>query len=544
VKLLCWFFVAASSFAQSPAVHAKASISGVVTNGLRGMPLKDVLVSVRLPDSQIGGKTDAEGRYQLRDLPPGEYRVEARLQVWGSDPKVMSMHLRMADRLIRLKPGEDVASANLALPAESSISGKVLDENGEPVSHVQVFTVVKQYYARALAYYLGSERAETNERGEYVITGYLQPGRPYLLMAKKVRPLAPSAPADPKLRAPIITPSYFPGTPYVEEAQPVVVRAGGHHEGFDIRVKKSTPHCIDGVLDAGGKQAAVEYEFIEDKPATNGPALVSSRPAQKSGADGRFRICDLHPGDYRLNILPVRGEGGSQYSGSTLIAVRNEDRHDLRVHAEMRMPLSGDLVWDGEAPDKLPDANIKLSLAGLVSSHKVSISSSLIAGEFQFPGLAIDEYVLRVSGFPPGYYAKEIRYGGLPVLYDILAFGSASPSAALRVSVARDGGFIGARVADKDGNPVSQAHVYVMPADVLVPLALSAVLISGTADQNGEYHSSTLRPGKYCVVASETELYPTPESMDALLRARGRAKEVDVAANTTATVSLTPFPID
>ncbi|MBZ5586186.1 MAG: carboxypeptidase-like regulatory domain-containing protein [Acidobacteriia bacterium] len=137
-----------------------------------------------------------------------------------------------------------------------------------------------------------------------------------------------------------------------------------------------------------------------------------------------------------------------------------------------------------------------------------------------------------------------MTYGGLDVLHEPMRFGSAAPGAGLRVVLARDGGFIQAKVGDTDGNPVSQAWVYVMPDGVPSSAALSAALVSGRTDQTGAFASGALRPGKYYVLASETEAFPTPESMDALWRARTRATEVELAPKGTAAVKLEPVTIE
>ena len=104
--------------------------------------------------------------------------------------------------------------------------------------------------------------------------------------------------------------------------------------------------------------------------------------------------------------------------------------------------------------------------------------------------------------------------------------------------MARDGGYVSAKVADKDGNPVPDSYVLIMPSSVTSESALASNLISGQTDQNGVYSSDMLAPGKYLVLASSAAVDSTPDSIGKLLRSRSHAQEVEIAANGTAQITL------
>jgi hypothetical protein len=133
---------------------------------------------------------------------------------------------------------------------------------------------------------------------------------------------------------------------------------------------------------------------------------------------------------------------------------------------------------------------------------------------------------------------KDVTYGGQSVLRKSLRIGSAPADAALRLLVARDGGFVAARVADKDGNPIGNANVLLIPANGASEAELAASMQSGATDQNGMWTSAALAPGKYFALASPAAVDKSPESIGKLWRARTRAEEVEVQTNLTARVAL------
>jgi hypothetical protein len=112
------------------------------------------------------------------------------------------------------------------------------------------------------------------------------------------------------------------------------------------------------------------------------------------------------------------------------------------------------------------------------------------------------------------------------------------------VALADDGGFLQAKVADKDGNPIPHSYVFVLPAAPRSEAALASMMISGQTDQNGIYSSVCLAPGKYVVLANSAPIDPIPASIARLWSARSKAKEVEVGAGMAAQVTMEPMRIE
>ena len=71
-------------------------------------------------------------------------------------------------------------------------------------------------------------------------------------------------------------PTYYPSSPSIEGAEPVVLRPGEVREGMDIRMARSPSFCIDGMVEAGGGPAP--FEIRETSPANAASAPLDSGP--------------------------------------------------------------------------------------------------------------------------------------------------------------------------------------------------------------------------------------------------------------------------
>lgn len=525
---------------------ATGSISGVVKDEGTGTPMPEVQVSAN--PSQTETTTDSQGRYTLRDLAPGNYRVAAHGQHEGAPGFGPS-----GVKHVTLAAGQDLASVDFQLRALGQISGKVLDENKEPIPGIRVFLVAREYRLGALRY-LFAGTGETDDRGEYHLRR-AQPGRAYLIMAeRRVRKLEAisSVPADPRLRKRVPAPTYYPDSTSLDGGQAVTLRAGERREGMDIRMTRSASYCVEGVLEANGGPASLFFELHQQQPTSGRSGdggFYAMSPNGTSGPDGKIRICDLHPGDYQLTAAQFsKADESVPFFGTTTFSVVDRDVRGVKVGARARLAVRGEVVWYGTPPDQPVPSKISFFIDPLTRARwgndaNGDVSSS-IPGDFSFPGLLLDDYELSVHGIPHNLYLKDITYGGLSILHEPLGVGRAMGNATLRVIVAPNGGYMSAKVADKDGNPVPDSYVLIVASSATSESALAANLITGQTDQNGVYSSDMLAPGKYLVLATSAPVDSTPESMGKLLRSRSHAQEVAIAANGTAQVTLPPVALE
>ena len=522
------------------------SIAGTVTAGAGGPPMKDVEIHVNrnTPQAKMA-LTDSQGRYAIRDVAPGQIRVSAN----APDASGRVGFGPNADRQITLAPAQELVNVDFRLVIQGRISGKVVDQNKEPVVGLAVYLVAREYSHGALRAVFAGYSA-TDDQGEYRLER-VQPGRAYAVMAsKKYRaiPAISDAPVELELRLPAVVPTYYPNAPSIDGAELLVLRPGEQREGVDIRLTRSKAFCVDGVVEASGGAGALRFEIGETQPASGtvgSGGFYMAVPGGTSGPDGKVRLCDLHPGDYELTVSEqARGAMSRSQFGAAIVTIGDRDVAGVRVALRPRIPVAGEVVFDGPAPETPVEGKLRLFVQAITRTERGNVQAS-IPGEFAFEGgLLMDEYGLDITGVPTGLYIKDVTYGDRSVLNQSLRVGSAMGNAGLRVTLGRDGGSIAARVADKDGTPVADCTVVILPAAAANEAGLAAALKSGKTYQNGTWAGPTLAPGKYFVLATGETIDRSPETVGKLWKARNRGEAVELAPNGKASVTLTPKALD
>ena len=542
IARICMVAVAAASLAlaqSSPIDQPTASISGVVRDKVTKQPLANYVVDT---SGNRRVTTDSSGKYRLSGLPPGTYRI---------DVQASERFLSQATRMIVLA-GQDLDNINIDVPIDGSISGRVLDENGEPVPGLWVQLVSHEYYLGSAGYfYAGQASSTTDDQGRYTI-GRIPPGLSFLLMAapKATRiPAHSQVPLNPNFRKRVTVRTWYPNSPSREGAAPLVLQPGEHREGADIEVKRSPNYCVEGTAMGpnGAAEMAFNIEALQPSSGSNshGGTFVMA-PNGKTGPDGKLRICDLSPGQYRVVIETAHSASEPVASfGVTYLTVKDEDQRGVRFMTSPGRTLEAEVAWDGASPEDASQTKLSLHLrptlrTGFPGLADWDAKDVDIPGKVSFENLFFDEYQVqtRFRGPSQGLYIKDITYGGRSVLHEPLRYGSAMEGSGLRVVVARDGGTLAARVADKDGNPIADARVVLFPADAASEGALAATMVTGQTDQLGRYTSKILPPASYYVFAGEEDFDASIESVAKLWRSRTTLQKVELAPGGSPQVNL------
>jgi hypothetical protein len=531
------------TFAVAAAPAQNGSIAGMVKDAGTGAPLADVTVWVGAAGKRVDATTGEDGRYRLSDLPPAVYRV---LAINRGRPGPMG------SKMVNLRAGQDLSSVDFSMPANGVISGKVVDQNDEPMAGVTVHLLAREYAMGAAAYFR-KDQARTDDQGEYTLRR-VEPGHPYVIQAERRNPLpaVSEAPADPKLRRPAYVPTYYPGATAPEGGEVIVLRTGERREGMNIRMLRAPSFCIEGTLKAAAGAGPISFTVAGEEISSGVSrigGLAGMPPGGVSGPDGRFRVCDLRPGAYRIMayVWPRGDPPSPLVFGAAHASIADADATGLEIFAGPGIPIAGSIVWDGEPPDPPLEATAIVSLSPLQRlSFKGEGSTSgkfAIPGDFSFNSVALDDYEVRAHVQSPGVYVKDIRYGGSSVLRKPVRIGSQLANE-LRVVLARDGGAIHVTAADKDGAPVPDASIAIMPADARSEAALADALVTGQTDQEGNWSSGVLAPGKYLVLATQGSVDVAAHTIRKLWNARARAKDVELRPNGSARVTLEPGPLD
>ena len=549
-RMIAWLVLSiVSAGAQdtgAPKGAAPGSIRGTVTAVGSDSPMAGVAVIVNGgTPGRVQTVTDPQGHFVVRGLEAGRYRVSAV----APGPNGRMGFGPEATRQLELLAGQDLEGFDFHLVLLGQISGRVLDQNKEPVPGLTVFLVVREYVAGALRAVF-TDSADTDDQGEYHLTR-VRAGRSYMVLAQRGwrnLPAISDAPAEPRLRRPAVVPTFYPNSRSMDGAEALVLRSGEQREGADIRLVRSPSFCIEALVD-GASPGDLTWGILEAQPAsgTSGSGgFYYSIPGGKPGADGKIRVCDLHPGDYDLTVYEyARGTfGQAPRFGSMLVTVADKDVQNVRLTARPRIPLAGEVVWDGQPPATPPEEKLSVMLQAVSRTERGSFEST-VPGTFSVEGgLLMDEFGVRVNRVPSGTYVKDISYGGHSILNLSLRLGSTMGDAGLRVVLARDGGTASTRVSDKDGNPVPDCSIVLIPGSAGNEAILAASLTTGKTGLRGTWTSAPLAPGKYYVLATNDPIDQSPETIAKLWRARTAAQEIEVTPNGAATVILSEKALD
>jgi protocatechuate 3,4-dioxygenase beta subunit len=530
--------LAATAMAQDPhAAARKASISGVVRYAGWSAPVPQATVST---EGAIPVITDSRGRYTIPDLPPGSYQLEADKN--GS--RTLSKRIVLA--------GFDLTAVDINFRINGTVSGRVLDDRREPVSGAMVSVVTRMYYLGQLQ----SRRtgwATTNTRGVYRITN-IATGEPVLLLATKFAEKVAGisdVPEDLKDRQEVLADTYYPNSPVLASAQPLTLRPGQTLDQLDIRMVKSHGYCVDGVM-VTATSAPTKLDFSISRTEAVFSRTDGFGSVGNTDTDGKFRICNLAPGDYRLITQgPVLAKRADFTFGLTPFTVMDQDLRQLQVVTPPLVTLAGEVSWDG-AGAPIPGAPPLTVRAVPVDRRAISIEgwnetqgvSTVVPGVFHFPGMLMGDYELDVLGLPTGQYVKDVTYGGASVLHQPLRLGNAPLNSKLGVVVGRDGAMISAQVNDSDGKPVIDAYFYALPAAADSEAALAETMAWGRTDRLGQFTTDTLPPGKYYVLAHRSGVGVSAFGVGRLWAARlSQGTEVELGPGGFRQVTLAPVEL-
>jgi hypothetical protein len=526
-----------SAAAQTaPDARPLAAITGLVRDAITNNPL----ANVRIQFGRWTSRTDSEGRFSVQKVDPGRYWISA----------LDDNHAGSGGIYTLLAAGPDPASVEITVKLGGTISGRVLDENRRPVEGAAVL-VVEPVFNMGEAGWMVAGSVLSDRDGNYRV-GPVRCGHRYHIVAKKQ--LRARDAAAPAARDSVAVPTWYPDAIHLEESQPVVLTPSEDHRGTDIRLATAPWYCIEGAAAAPGGVTLPALEIAEHFPFTGGWKYAPITAA--TGADGRFLACGLHSGEYRLTAA-AGATARDRTVASAKIEISDRDLADVRVPVYPPVLVEGDTVWD-PAPSRPVEAGLGVSLTtpptrinyvdgghpdsgfafGMDNAAKIGVPGTFTLGSWP-----VDDYRVSISGIPRGCYVKDVTWGGASVLHAPLRL-ALTPASRLQVTLACDAGTLTAHVADRDGAPVSNVNLYIIPAPLPPAAQLPDILRRASVQQGWSGPVAQLPPGRYLAIACDLELDGTADTMMRLWRAISKGKEVDVGGHAMAQVALEPTTVE
>jgi hypothetical protein len=350
---------------NGPRPAGTASISGRVVS-LEGSPLRRT--QVQLAGSGVTGRTvltDNEGRYSFTDLPASRYSLRVfrggfiNLAYGQRTPTEPAKQIELAD-------GQALSGIDIVLPRGSAITGRVVDEYGEPVLQAQVQALRYSYQPSGERMLQpGGNSAVTDDLGQFRLYG-LNPGEYFVSAMSRNQFMPMERPGGDLLVfgghvQEGYAPTYYPGTANPGEAQAITVGLG-QELSVQLQLVPTRLAQISGaVFDSQGRP--VNGSPVVLRPATGVIGGGANRGASTI-ADGTFTVTNVAPGDYYLDVRPrpQQFNGGPNQRGNAAAGPIAEmefasvpitvdgDISGLNIVTGKGATISGRVVFEGTPP--------------------------------------------------------------------------------------------------------------------------------------------------------------------------------------------------
>lgn len=475
-----------------------ARIRGRVVAADTGQPLRKAQVrasSPELKESRLA-TTDANGVYELIDLPMGRYQLTAtkgsfvQLQYGQTRPFEAGKPLQLAD-------GQVAEHVDFNLPRGALVTGRILDEFGEPVTDVQV-TVMRYRYVAGRRVLGGVGRVvTTNDIGEYRLFG-LAPGQ-YFLSAT----LRAGNPADVSTDRSGYAPTYYPGTASLAEAQRLTLGVGQVMNDVNLVLVPARLARISGTaVDSDGKPLP---GGLVGMVLASGAGLAGLAVSQIR-ADGSFTLSNVAPGEYTIRaVVPqtALAAGASPELISARITVEGEDITGFRLAGVKSVNVSGKVVIDQRAPGSGSAPAVQLVMVAEVPDALGPAGLTKVNDDLTFQGRVQPGRQFVRLGSQKDVMLKAVRLNGADVTDSGIEF-RAEDVAGVEVELTRQISQLSGTVADEKGAPAKDYSVVVFPraADQWKAPA-SRYFGDSRPDQNGRFLVRALPPGDYYAIALE-----------------------------------------
>jgi hypothetical protein len=538
---LCIFSALPLASAQDPPPAANASsIAGTVVKEPGSEPLKKVLVQVVAENQKQGGNytasTDADGHFRIENIVPGRYRIFfERTGFIG-----VNEHGAKSDsNVFTVQAGQSATDLLFRMLPTAVISGRITDEDGEPMSQISVIALRK---VPGKAKKEAAETGSTNDLGEYRLAG-LFPGQYWILAMP--RPdfrdyeSAKSQPGDNPGEAHPDTcylTTYYPGTYDGAQASAVTLKAGDEVP-INLTLVPARTYRLRGIV-AGVAPAQKPVVELISKAG-------DSIHANEVGPDGQFEVRGVGPGSYVLRASA--GSGVQTLTAHQEISVVAADVEGMKLVPQSSFTVSGHLHNETGASADLTQYVVNLRAADVPEDPGIFTPQESLGanapvdrqGNFEWKDVSAGNYILQLYGGDEqsSFFLKSVKLGGRDVETGFTASGPLT----LEAVVSYKGGTIEGTVVEKEkdvdnDHPVANATIVAVPEEKF--RKLPDRFRTGYTDQHGRFTIRGLAPGNYTLYAWQDVEENVYRDLDFLKSQEANGKAVKVEENSAQTIEL------
>lgn len=435
--------------------------------------------------------------------------------------------------LLKIGAGERMRDITLKLFPAATISGRIIDSEGDPITGAAVNLWAQR--RRGKLPFSKSDESTSNSNGEYRFDGLL-PGVYYVSAESEASEAMTYAvrqvPVDSSGKATRIhdLTTFYPAALSLSDAQSMTVGSGDELADVDIHIQRGLTPSVKGRI--AGFIRSSGYELSADAQT----GLEWAWASAKILPDGSFVFEALPPGKHKL-VLLQHGPNGPQEMGFTEIDLANEDLTGVVVRPFKQARVSVQVALEGERD--------KLLTSGTVSLIPVDETTGASSGYQQYRP---ENGTYIIDGVSPGRY--RIWFNNAREYY-LKSVQSGSQSVDPGSIVVGDGATLDLRMLFS-GNVASIAgNVDVSPGDSNGPIQVWLAAEEPSAefdkyrvelDQYRHFSIERMRPGKYLAFAVADDDFSVWDNPDFITLLKNEGTELELHESEHATVHLKLIP--
>jgi protocatechuate 3,4-dioxygenase beta subunit len=546
------------------------SVRGKVVANDTGGAVRRAQVRISGPD--IGTKTaltDAQGRYEFRELPAGRFTVSVSKSGFVTMQYGQNRPYEPG-RPIELAEAQRMEKADVSLPRGSVLAGRVVDEFGEAVAEADVTAMRMQFMNGKRRLTPSGRNSMTNDLGQFRIYG-LAPGEYYVSATlRNMNMMVMDLMAGGGIGGPTgsnqssgYAATYYPSTPSPGDAQRVTLAVGQELASVDIQLQPVKLAKITGTA-IGSDGKPMTGAMVMLMPAMKDAMMFMPGGTSRTDKDGAFTLSGVTPGEYSLQVQSMGGmiqAAGANMSFTfrtdtsgaaipeqqrefavTTVNVAGEDITGMIVVGTRGAKATGTISYGaGAKPEGAAGIRVTASPVDADANPMPVFGGSTVnadSGAFQVDGL-IGQRVFRAANLPKGWVLKQVRLNGEDITDTGVEFKPGEDVSGLEIELTNRTTAIDGAVTDDRGQALKDFTVVVFAEDKTKwAMPMNRWTASSRPDQEGRFKFANLPPGAYYAIA--VEYVPQGEWSDPewLARASKKATRFILDEGTTKMLEL------